>query len=429
MIGIRNKTSPKAQSVAYLRGGLFLCEGIMKFKIDSEFEKLLPELCKNEYHLLEADILKNGLIDPVVIWKEEGILIDGHHRYKVCQANNIEITTFKNISFDNRDQAFEWVLEHAQGRRNLTPDQLRKVRGQLYELRKKAIGGRADRDLWGAQNEHPKTADVIAEDFGVSQATIRRDAAFYRELKADPKLEAVVDAGGSAKEYLKEKKAKERQEKKESFREAGEKYKGKHKIIHADFRSFSKTISNNSIDLIITDPPYPKEFLTLWGEMFEIAKRVLKPNAFLVAYSGQQYLPQIFKMAMNAGIDYYWTMALRFTKKPLVFGRKVLNEWKPILIFQNGFKIKEEVFSDSILMEYSERELHDENWGQTVAPFEWLLDKFSQPGDTVFDPFLGTGTTLLACENIGRLGIGTDIERKYTDLAKGRLCEIGGIIE
>ena len=133
------------------------------------------------------------------------------------------------------------------------------------------------------------------------------------------------------------------------------------------------------------------------------------------------YLDKIFKYANEAGLDYYWMINIEFTKKPLVHGRKVLNEWKPILVFQNGLKQHDRVFSDKITMKYTEREMHDLNWGQTIEPFEFLLDRFSNPQDLIYEPFAGTGTTLIACKNTNRKCIGTELKTDYIDLIKGRL--------
>jgi len=219
-------------------------------------------------------------------------------------------------------------------------------------------------------------------------------------------------------------KQKEKETKKEHIKKLSVDFKEETiKIFNQDFREYAKNnIQDNSIDLILTDPPYPKEYLDLWCDLFSIAKKILKPHAFLVAYTGQMYLDEIFRMALESGLNYYWIMNIEFIKKPLVHGRNVLNAWKPILVFQNGLKKKDGAFSDKIAVSYTEdREMHNENWGQTLEPFEILLDRFSKPNDLIFEPFAGTGTTLVACKNKSRQCIGCETEEDYIDLIKGRL--------
>jgi hypothetical protein len=60
-------------------------------KIDKEFQSLIVPLAQDELALLEKNILADGCRDPLVVWKEEGLLLDGHNRFQL--ATNI--LTFK----------------------------------------------------------------------------------------------------------------------------------------------------------------------------------------------------------------------------------------------------------------------------------------------------------------------------------------------
>lgn len=59
-----------------------------------------------------------------------------------------------------------------------------------------------------------------------------------------------------------------------------------------------------------------------------------------------------------------------------------------------------------------------------VSLMEYLINTYTKVGDTVLDPFMGSGTTLVAAKNLGRKAIGIDISREYCDIAINRLEKI-----
>ena len=84
--------------------------------IDTEFESLIPSLTPEEYTGLEASILAEGCRDALIVWN--GILLDGHNRYRICKANNISFKTIEK-DFASRNEAKLWILQNQLSRRNL----------------------------------------------------------------------------------------------------------------------------------------------------------------------------------------------------------------------------------------------------------------------------------------------------------------------
>ena len=61
---------------------------LLDIVIDDEFQVLIPQLSVDEFKILEENIRKDGCRDPLVVWN--GILVDGHNRYKICTKHNLE---------------------------------------------------------------------------------------------------------------------------------------------------------------------------------------------------------------------------------------------------------------------------------------------------------------------------------------------------
>lgn len=87
-----------------------------ELRIDNDFENLIPPLTNDEYSRLEQSILAEGCRDPIITWN--GIIIDGHHRFKICKKHKIAFQTVQK-EFASRDEVILWMIQNQLGRRNL----------------------------------------------------------------------------------------------------------------------------------------------------------------------------------------------------------------------------------------------------------------------------------------------------------------------
>jgi len=143
--------------------------------MQNELKSYIRPLKDEEFEKLKESILIEGIRDPLVVW--QGILLDGHHRYKIAQEHNLEYKIVE-IELPNKEAVKEWIIKNQLGRRNLTEQEASYYRGKLYESRKLNHGG--DRKSSG-QNVHLiKTAEEIGKQYGVDEKTIRRDAEFSK---------------------------------------------------------------------------------------------------------------------------------------------------------------------------------------------------------------------------------------------------------
>lgn len=61
--------------------------------------------------------------------------------------------------------------------------------------------------------------------------------------------------------------------------------------------------------------------------------------------------------------------------------------------------------------------------GKPIGLFTSFIQDFTEMGETVLDPFMGSGTTLRAAKDLGRKAIGIEIEEKYCEIAVKRLAQ------
>lgn len=109
------------------------------YRIDAELSGIMPELSKEEYKELENSILEDGFKGaPIIVWKQEGIIVDGHNRYGICKKHNIPYEV-QELDFDSREDVVQWMIRAQLGRRNLSSLQKIEIAERFRPLfRKKA---------------------------------------------------------------------------------------------------------------------------------------------------------------------------------------------------------------------------------------------------------------------------------------------------
>ncbi len=408
---------------------------MVKLKINEIFQNLIPRLSYEEFRDLEHSILDEGIRDPICVW--DSVIVDGHHRYELAKKHNLSFEVIE-MSFTNEADAKIWIMFNQMSRRNIQPfvrAEMAIALEHLYAAKAKVINEQINPKLFGLEHGadikklKTDTREEIAKAANVSHGYIFN---VKQILNRNPNEETLfklrsgeLTPGEVQKSMRREEKEFAREEK---FKKTAANYKPTKdiKIIHADFYDWcNDNIETDSIDLILTDPPYPKEYLYLWDELGEVAERVLKPNRYLVTYSGQLYLDRVMSF-LAQHLSYCWVISLYHSgPTQSVHPRNVICTWKPILIYKKGepgkFDIDIEYVVDSFNKDYRDKQFHE--WGQGESAVGYLMDKFSKPGELVLDPFVGGGTTLVVAADRKRKCIGIEIDEQYMDKIKTNLMK------
>ena len=183
-------------------------------------------------------------------------------------------------------------------------------------------------------------------------------------------------------------------------------------IRKGNFIEVLSDIEDGTVKLILTDPPYGKKHLDTWGDLSRFARRVLRPDGILIAYSGQMYLPCVIEI-LSVNLQWWWMCGVIHKGSgnltPLGFPvRKVINQFKPLLMFiQDEGEGVNVVFRDLIEGAGPEKDKH--NWQQPVEEARVIIETFCSEGDLVVDPFAGSGSFGEAANQLGMPFIGAEI--------------------
>lgn len=180
------------------------------------------------------------------------------------------------------------------------------------------------------------------------------------------------------------------------------------RLLNGDFRERLTALEPGSVDLIITDPPYPKEDLPLWYDLGQVAAKLLAPRGLLIAYTGQIFLPEVIRL-VSESLTYGWTFALMLPGSgSRIMGRHMIQGWKPVVAFSTGTWPSGE-WADDVLLS-PDRDKAEYEWQQNAEPARRLIERFTAPDGLVVDPFLGVGSFGVAAKEAGRRFVGVELD-------------------
>ena len=177
-----------------------------------------------------------------------------------------------------------------------------------------------------------------------------------------------------------------------------------------------KGMPDKSVDAVITDPPYGinKEG---WDSSFPdyLITEGFRLSDFMAVIPGIWSLGRCISLMED---KYLWTIA-GHKGGAMSNGAVGFNKWQPVVV---GGKTKKRIGSDAF--DFSPSDIGHVIYHSCQKPVNfmaWIIERCTQPTDTILDPFMGSGTTGVACANLGRKFIGIEIEEKYFDIACKRI--------
>lgn len=392
--------------------------------------ELFPMLDAVELAELAKDIKERGVDIPGILLPD-GTLLDGRNRRLACEQAGVEMRWEIYTGGDVTAKVVSRNLRH----RHLGAGQRAMIGVDLLPM----LEAEAALRLSHPKNNHAKSpvADLpqvndtptppapkaqrgplARDEAAVIVGSSGRAIAQAKRVKAKaPELAEKVAAGTLALDAAeKQVKRQESQREEQQAREivmapvvvdaSGPGWR----LLSGDFRERLMELPAGCVDLIITDPPYPNEFLPLYGDLSKVAEHLLTDDGICLVMTGQIHLDQVMKM-MATHLNYGWTYC-----QPLpgansrIMARQIMQSWKPWLAFTKNKWPSGRIEWHPDVLEASARSKDQYRWQQDATPAQMLAIELCPKGGTICDPFMGTGAYGAMALKIDRQFIGVEID-------------------
>ena len=186
-----------------------------------------------------------------------------------------------------------------------------------------------------------------------------------------------------------------------------------------DCLDIMRTLEAGSVDAVITDPPYPREYEHLYGAVAKEARRVLRVGGSFLTLCGHYQLPRVLA-DIGEHLRYRWIVKLDHPGSHARMAMGVMVTWKPMLWFVNEKLSPRRNIVDGCASQKRSKDT-GHPWQQDLDYALWGIEALTDPSNTILDPFMGSGTTGVACVQTGRNFIGIEIDPGYAEIARQRI--------
>ena len=362
-----------------------------------------------EYEKIKQSLLKFGYVDPIIV-NEDLTVIGGHQRLTVLKDLDYETAKCVIVDLPKED---EKALNIA----------LNKITGQWDEA---------------------LLADLLLD---LQESDFNLDLTGFEPPEIDDILSNVHDKELSEDEFDVEEELK-----KPTVSRRGDIWQlGKHRVICGDStksETYDQLLGDKKANLVVTDPPYnvdveetagkilndnmsDGDFYQFLLSMFTQVENHMENDASIYVFHADTEGLNFRKAFKDAG--FYLSGCCIWKKNSLVLGRSPYQWQHEPCLYGWKKKGKHQWFSDrkqTTIWEYDRPKSSKDH--PTMKPIQLMaypIQNSSMRGTIVLDPFLGSGSTLIAADQTGRVCYGIELDEKFVDVIVKRYIEVTGDTE
>ena len=391
--------------------------------VDPKYLEFIPRPSKERYNEMKRDIFHKGQLIAIIV-NQDHVILDGHTRYQICQELQMKPKIEKR-TFDDPLEEERFVYAINVKRRDLEKFVHIELSLKIHEIDQ--ILGKQKRNAQLKQNESTvyltsdkrekhDTLKLIAKETKTSRDAVAKVKKILGN--ATPKeiqdLREGKDGVSVNKSYKRIKKQEKKEKRQDQIKKIQAHLPENAQLFNQPFQQ--NKIKDNSVSLILTDPPYKKEHLYLYEELAQQAIKVLKDGGSLLCYIGHYAIGTIISMMEKHGLKFHWPIAVIHSgPSSAMWDRRILVGYKLMLWFTKG-KYDGEFVRDTIKSEFQGKELHE--WAKSTVESDYYIQYLTLEDEIVYDPFLGQGTCGVSAVKLGRQFIGSEIDKGHFENAQ-----------